>query len=200
MIIRNDFDRTLWFILLCDKRNRNDIADFIKNIPIDLIERIHQELEKCPIDDERYPLTKITKAFRTKEEHTYFYSISLNGCQIIINLSIWKQTDSNYQEVKQITLYPLSVDKIKNIDPEYPIYIGDYYHTTSRMSYIYNTIICKGNDRGYELVDSNEHNVTIQDIDGKIDKNININKIPIEIKLDDLTDKKSINRLVRKRR
>ena len=68
------------------------------------------------------------------------------------------------------------------------------------MSYIYNTIICKGNDRGYELVDSNEHNVTIQDIDGKIDKNININKIPIEIKLDDLTDKKSINRLVRKRR
>ena len=45
MIIRNDFDRKLWFILLCDKRNRNDIADFIKNIPIDLIERIHQELE-----------------------------------------------------------------------------------------------------------------------------------------------------------
>ena len=40
-----ELDISLWFILLCDKRNRNDLADFIKNIPIDLIERIHQELE-----------------------------------------------------------------------------------------------------------------------------------------------------------
>jgi len=199
MVIRNDFDRTLWLMLISDRKNRNDIGEFIKNVPKDLLERIHLELDKCPIDDEKYPLKKINKAFRNNNGDTYFYTVSLNGCQIIINLSIWNQFDSTYDEVIQITLYSLSMDDIKDIEPEYPIYIGDYYHIISKMSYIFDTVICKGNDRGYELVDSDDYSVTIQSVDGKIDKNIDISRMPVEINVDDFIDKKSINRLVRKR-
>ena len=199
MVIRSDFDRTLRLILKFDKKNRKDIFEFIKNIPDDLFERIHLELDKCPMDDEKYPLSKITKAFRNDDGDTYFYNISLNGCQIIINLSIWKQFNDNYHEVIQVTLYPLSMDDIKYIEPEYPIYIGDYYHTISKMSFLYNTVICRGNDMGYELVDGNDSYVTIQSVDGKIDKNIDISKIPVDINIDDFKDKRIINRLIRKR-
>lgn len=199
MVIRNDFDKTLWLILKFDKKNRKDIFEFIKNIPDDLFERIHLELEKCSIDDEKYPLKKINKAFRNDNGDTYFYTVSLNGCQIIINLSIWNQFDSTYDEVIQITLYSLSMDDIKDIEPEYPIYIGDYYHIISKMSYIFDTVICKGNDRCYELVDSDDYSVTIQSVDGKIDKNIDISKIPVDINIDDFEDKRIFNRLIRKR-
>lgn len=200
MVIRNDFDRTLWFMLICDKKNRYDIAKFIKNIPNDLFEKIRLELDKCPINDEMYSLKKITKAFRINNDDTYFYEISLNGYQVIINLSIWKMSDSSYKEVIHITLYSLSMDDIKDINPEYPIYIGDYYHTISKMSFIYNTVICKGKDKGYELVDCSGSCVIIQDVDGKINKSINIDKIPVELNIDETIDKKSINRFIRKRR
>lgn len=200
MIINSRFDRTLWLMLVCDRKNRDDIANFIKNIPDDLFERIHVELEKCFKDDDGYPLRKITKAFRINDDDTYFYNISLNDCQIIINLSIWKMSDSNYHEVKQICMYPLKLDEIKNIDCDYPIYIGDFYHTISKMSFIYNTVVCKGNDRGYELVYGDEYDIIIQDVDGEIEKNIGIDRIPNEININDLVNKKSINKLVRKRR
>ena len=200
MIINSKFDRTLLLILMFDRKNRDDIADFIRNIPNDLYERIYEELDNCPKDDDSYPLRKITKAFRNNDGDTYFYNISLNDCQIIINLSIWKMYDSSYHEVKQICMYPLSLDEIKDIDSEYPKYIGDYYHTISKMSFLYNTVICRGKDRGYELIYGDESEVIIQDVDGKLEKSINIDRIFNNINLDDLVDKKSFNRLVRKKK
>jgi len=200
MIINSGFDRTLWLMLACDRKNRYDIADFIKNIPEDLFERIYEELEKCPKNDDGYPLRKVTKAFRLNDDDTYFYDISFNDCQMIINLSIWKMSDSSFQEVRQICIYSLTLDEIKNIDSEYPIYIGDYYHTISKMSIIYNTIICKGNDRGYELIYGDESDLIIQSVDGRIVKGFSIDLIPDQINMNDLFDNKSINKLVRKRR
>ena len=196
MIINSSFDRSLWLMLACDKKNRDDIADFIKNIPVDLFFRMHDELDGC----DNLCLRKITKAFRNEDNDTYFYDISLNVEQIIINLSIWKWNDSSYHDVRQISMYPLTLDEIKNIDSEYPIYIGDYYHTISKMSIVYNKVICKGNDRGYELIYGDESEVIIQDVDGKIEKNISIDKIPVDIDINDFVDKKSINRLIRKKR
>lgn len=196
MIINSSFDRTLWMMLSCDKKNRDDIADFIRNIPSDLFIRMHDELDGC----DNLCLRKITKAIRNEDNDTYFYDISLNMEQIIINLSIWKMNDSSYHEVRQICIYPLTLEEIKNIDSEYPKYIGDYYHTVSKMSIIYNTVICRGNDRGYEIVYGDEFEVVIQDVDGKIEKNISIDRIPNDINISDLVDSKSVNKLVRKRR
>ena len=195
MVINSSFDRSLWLMLVCDKKNRYDIADFIRNIPNDLFIRMHDELDGC----DNLCLRKITKAFRNEDNDTYFYDISLNMEQIIINLSIWKWNDSSYHDVRQICIYPLTLDEIKNIDSEYPKYIGDYYHTISKMSFLYNTVICNGNDRGYELIYGDEYDVVIQDVDGKLEKNINIDRIPNDIDMFDLVNKKSVNRLVRKK-
>lgn len=200
MVINSSFDRTLWLILLCDKKNRYDISGFIKNIPEDLLWRIHEELEMCPKNDDKYPLRRVTKAFRINDDDTYFYDISFNGCQMIINLSIWKMSDSCYQEVRQVCMYSLTLDEIKNIDSEYPMYIGDYYHTISKKSFIYNTVICKGNDRGYELIYGDESDLIIQSVDGRIFKNISVDRIPNEININDLLNSNSVNRLIRKRR
>ena len=200
MVINSSFDRSLWLMLACDRKNRYDIADFIRNIPNDLFERIYVELKMCSKRDDSYPLRKITKAFRNEDNDTYFYDISVNMEQIIINLSIWKWNDSSYHDVRQICIYPLTLEEIKNIDSEYPKYIGDYYHTISKMSFLYNTVICNGNDRGYELIYGDKYEVIIQDVDGKLEKTINIDRIPNEININDLVNKKSINKLVRKRR
>lgn len=201
MIFSSDFDRTLWFMLVSDKKNRNDIAEFIKNIPEELYDRINQELDRCSIDASNSSMKKLTKAFRNKEgDTTYFYTVSLNSKLIIVNLSIWKQTVDDYQEVMQISLYPLTLEQIKNVDKIIPEYIGDYYHTCSKMSFIYNTVVFKGNDRGYELIDGNCYDVIVQSVDGDLEKVIDIERIPNEIHLDDLIDKRNINRLVRNRR
>lgn len=199
MFIRSDFDRTLWFILKYDKKNRNDIVEFIKNIPDDLLKRMCLELNLCPIGDEKYPLKKITKAFRNEYGDTYFYNISLNGCQIIINLSIWNHYDDNYHEVRQITLYPVEMNVLKDISFEYPIYIGDYYHTITRMSLFSNAVICNGNDRGYELVDSNYNSVVIQDVDGNRRKSIYIDEIPNELNINVFLGKKRMKGLIRRK-
>ena len=201
MIFSNNygFDRTLWFILVCDRENRYDIAKLIREVPKDLFDRIHFELENCCCGDVDLPLKKFNKAIRTDDGGTYFYTISINRSMIILRLSIWKGSDNTYQEVIQLTLYPISLEKIQKIDSVNPSFIGDYFHTISRLSFLSNTLVVDGNDREYELLDGNVYDVIVQTVDGDYEKIIDIDRIPNDINFDDLDNRKSINRLIRRR-
>ena len=194
MIFSSDFDRTLWLMLISDKKNRKDIAEFIRNVPNDLYDRIHQELIKCLYYDvkDKMSIKKITKAFRD--------TVSVSAGMIILNLTIWNNLVNGSQDVTQITLYPLTLEQIKTGDSINPEYIGDFYHTYSTYSLLFNTVIASGVDMGYEILDNDKDYIIIQSVDGKFEKNIFIGDIPNEINLSDFMDKARINKLVKIRR
>lgn len=197
MIINDDFDRTLWFILVVDKENRVDIAGFISSFPRELFEKIRMELEKCNTDNDSVIKRNFSKAFRDDKGNTHLYTLNIDGNEIKLKFSIFGNTSIQYEENVELSIVSISLDKIKTMKSMYAEYIGNYLHTCTRLSFFTNCPVTNRSDRSYELVDGNENDVIVQTFDEDFCKHIELGMIPSEIYMNDLCDKRSVNRLIK---
>ncbi len=197
MIINDDFDRTLWLILVGDSENRYDIAKFISSFPKEMVERIHRELEKCNTENDSVIKKNFSKAFRNDKGNTYLYAVNINGNEIKLKFSVFGNTTIQYEENVELSIVCISLEKIKSMNSMYAEYIGNYLHICTRLSLFTNCPITNKNDRSYELVDGNQNDVIVQTFDENFSKHIVLDMIPSEIHMDDLYDKRSVNRLVK---
>lgn len=199
MIFNDEIDRSLFLILSFDIRYREQIAKLIYNIPKDLIERIQNVLSDMNNDVSK--TVELNKAFRDDDDITSMYKVIASNDSLRIKLSRW---NSQYEEdIYDIDLGYVCLDKdfssilFKNNDL---LYLGSYFFSSSRLFLGIGPMVSKGNGVGYNLFDNMNGDYVVEIDSNKIcEKRLNLQMIPNEIFLEDLSNKKNINRLVRKK-
>lgn len=194
MIFGKEYDLSLWYIIKADKRNRYKIIEFIKEIPIDLINNIDLAIEKSKneeIDYSKYDgnIYKIT-SYKDSNIKYYFYIDNIDYC-----LTIAKEynNDGKRQTLFELMLFPLRLEMIKMFDEEWIGTISNYNSNCSlteisqinnKYEYnLYNTPI------GYFI----SYHYKCKNIDKLVSifKPINIRKVPEDLNKENLLVKKS---------
>ena len=168
MIFDKDYDASLWYILKLNKKNREDIAEFIKEIPEQLLDNIRISIKKLKkgifefdqqtSDFYRYISDKLPKVY-------YYFQIDENNC-----LTIAKMLYTGLDEIMiKIKLFPISLVQDKKIE------IGTLVNNNSNENkyLIYNNSIGQLIRYNKEKINGVRHISTY--------KPININTIPEDI-------------------
>lgn len=196
MVFSKDYDKTLWLILYADKNNRYDIANFIRIIPKDLIERIRNVLMNGNISDK----IEFSKAIRDDDGVLSLFKIKIDKYSLRIQLSIW---DNNMESAYDIDLGKIDFSKVNEDDLTY---VGSYYYGKSGAFLGVGPTILNADGFGYEMYIDEDDNLMIQVsgskflFDYQYDKKINIDMNQVNVELDDLLNNNSVNRLVRGKR
>ena len=196
MVFSKDYDKTLWIILYADKNNRYDIANFIRIIPKDLIERIRNVLMNGNISDK----IEFSKAIRDDDGILSLFKIKIDKYSLRIQLSIW---NNNMESAYDIDLGKIDFSKVNEDDLTY---VGSYYYGKSGAFLGVGPTILNADGFGYEMYVNEDNNLMIQVsgskflFDYQYDKKINIDMNQVNVELDDLLNNNSVNRLVRGKR
>lgn len=196
MVFSKDYDKTLWLILYADKNNRYDIANFIRIIPKDLIERIRNVLMNGNISDK----IEFSKAIRDDDGILSLFKIKIDKYSLRIQLSIW---NNNMESAYDIDLGKIDFSKVNEDDLTY---VGSYYYGKSGAFLGVGPTILNADGFGYEMYVNEDNNLMIQVsgskflFDYQYDKKINIDMNQVNVELDDLLNNNSVNRLVRGKR
>lgn len=196
MVFSKDYDKTLWLILYADKNNRYDIANFIRIIPKELIERIRNVLMNGDILDK----IEFSKAIRDDDGVLSLFKIKIDKYSLRIQLSI---LDNNMESAYDIDLGKIDFSKVNEDDLTY---VGSYYYGKSGAFLGVGPTILNADGFGYEMYIDEDNNLMIQVsgskflFDYQYDKKINIDMNQVNVELDDLLNNNSVNRLVRGKR
>ena len=89
------------------------------------------------------------------------------------------------------------LDEIEDI-----VCIGDYSYKGSKFLNPFSSVLTViGNEREYEIYDKNGMKLMISvSCDSELDNKVDLNRMPQELELSDLSDRRSVNRLVRGRK
>lgn len=187
MILGNDYDRTLWLMIECNKDDRNNIIDLINEIPCELYERIRNSL---------YILNKYGNESGTSnldylhgniivDDRKYYYRIDNYKYCLILGRS--KKEDNVYNEEIELCLNRISKDEIFK---GYNLLVGSIQYNNGEIKKL-----CLGdkvrlwNFCRYVLVTNDFDDIENIDI-------VNVKNIPDIIDYSDLSNNKM---LVRKR-
>lgn len=152
MIIGKEYDASLWCMLLSDKKNREDIIDFLRELPDEVLD-FARKLAKGETDDCYYDVSP--------EDPTIKYYVAMgetDDADIKITkyklVPKFKENGEPYEDEEQLFdlwVFPLDEDKMDEID--YPIveddsrgWIGSIY-TKKGTGYDYS--ITSKNDEYY---------------------------------------------------
>lgn len=178
MIFDKDIDKNLYIILSCDIKSRENISGIIYNMPRELLDRIRIYLSSNKLDggcEYRY-------AKRDNDNNSYMYVVNVCNDYIYILCKKWNNLEEN--------IYKLVLGYE---------YIGTYSEEVSIL--VNNLVVFIGYDREYEIV----REIPIGSIislssDKRKYSIVNIKKRDINIELDDLKDRRSVCKLVRRRK
>lgn len=187
MIFSNDIDKTLYLILANDKKNREDIANLIYNIPKDLIVRIQDKLKEI-YDDNSLSDIELCKALRDDDGVTSMYKILVFYNGVRIKLSRWNNQD---EWVYDLELCDVNLDE----------YIGSYFCSNSSLFLGIGPMIVRANGVGYEIYEDEFGNDIIRISSNKVyNKKVDVSEIPCDISFSNLVNKREINKLVRRKK
>ncbi|MBQ2873010.1 MAG: hypothetical protein IJE89_03315 [Bacilli bacterium] len=185
MVLRVTYDKSLWFILKNDKKNRNRILSFFKNFPSNLYQQLLNEMRNRRIINE-YNEEVIDGIL-------YYYEFNRSDGSICIGNCYKDNCEEN--DIFLIKLYPFrSVDTNgKNISLGSIIYQNkevyrDYIYDCGKLEYC----LTKKSDRVY-FVTYNEYGVLVK----KRNKKVNILEVPSTVNFASF-DKKNNHVLRRK--
>lgn len=193
MIFNEDFDRSLWLVLASDRYNREDIAKLIYNIPNELLQSIVIQLNEYndssrEIDDSYKVMSKLDIC---ANGDNCFYIIEMNRYEINIRVNCWF---SDFDEVYELTLISLSKNNLDDVNSRY---IGSYTYD----NYFLLPNDSRNVDRQYNLISNVLFGLKFSKIDiGRYSKLISLRKMPNDIIMSDLESRKSVKKLVRKRK
>lgn len=204
MVFNEEFDRTIWIILASDKDNRFNIAEFIYNMPRELLEKIYNQLKLYSSDNDNKAMKSndFRKALRDKDGNNYFYTVDMDSQEIKINLKKWNSSSDKLEENIGLSLYAISIEDLTNIEEDFPLYIGNYHYNTSGfLNPFSSTLVVLGDERDYEIFENTILGLKISVTDdNRTFRRVNIKNMPQDISLSDLGDRCSVNRLVRGRK
>jgi len=124
MIFSEGFDKTLYFILENDKKNKNKIISFLNKIPKELIEKIHIVIEECKKnglmhnDCFLHPFDYYDEVIVNNNE-VYSFNYSNKGMGFELDLTYWIIDENEKKEGFNLNL--LNFDDImfiNNFDDE----------------------------------------------------------------------------------
>lgn len=185
MVLSLDYDKSLWFILKNDKKNRKKILDFLKRIPSNLYMKLLDRIRNNLIVDECNE--EIVNGI------VYYYSIdSQDGS---ISLGAFHKKDVSENDIFMIKLYPF---RDVNEDKKY-VSIGSMLYLKKDSD---NNNIIDGGKYEYSLIKKNNKvDFVIYDKYGvfitKRKKKVNLCEIPSTVSLESF-DKNKNHALIRK--
>lgn len=189
MIFNIEYDNSLYIILLSDIVNRENISRIIYNIPCELLEKIKFYLDKNEKDigSKQYKCVK-----RDKDNNLYMYVINIFDSEIKIIYNKWS---NNLEEKYKLSLCPFK----DNIIMEYPRYLGNYDEMRSNV--FCGTVLVREKIRDYEIEKDTYLGSFVSLSD---DPNrywiVSLKNKDMKLNQEDLKDKNSLNKLVRRRK
>jgi len=116
MIFDKDYDASLWYILRADRRNRKEIAEFIKGIPEKLLDNIRASIKN--LDKKEFCFDGETSDFYScasaNDPSIYYYFQIDEDNALTITKALY---DGNIEEeLFQLMLFPVSPDCAKNLE------------------------------------------------------------------------------------
>ena len=202
MVFNTGFDNTIWMILSSDKKYRKEISEFIYNLPKDLYNRICEYLKEHADNRENDgdEFRTINKLIRDEDGLNNYYYIEMCPYKIKINLKRWDSANDKLNEDIKLSLYYFNVNELDEIEDF--VCIGDYSYKGSKFLNPFSSVLTViGNEREYEIYDKNGMKLMISvSCDCELDNKVDLNRMPQELELSDLRDRRSVNRLVRGRK
>lgn len=205
MILNKNYDMSLWLILHSDKVNRGVIAEFINNIPKELRNEIQSSL-KCYMDtivkngiDSNIDRELLSGEFVTTGDMKYWYMVNLQTGALQLGEAI---VDGREQyDTVQITLLPVNDVDIKNMKNYTDSLIGEM---------VYSYEIDDNSDKTISDFDLMQYYILKLPFGGMIVNScdsvknkyslLNMEIVPCNYSVTDLSDRSRLNKLVRGRR
>ena len=202
MVFNTGFDNKILMILSSDKKYRFNIAEFIYNLPKDLYNRICEYLKEHDYNRENDgdEFRTINKLIRDEDGLNNYYYIEMCPYKIKINLKRWDSANDKLNEDIKLSLYYFNVNELDEIEDF--VCIGDYSYKGSKFLNPFSSVLTViGNEREYEIYDKNGMKLMISvSCDSELDNKVDLNRMPEDLELSDLCDRRSVNRLVRGRK
>lgn len=201
MIFGKGYDNALWLMLTADKKNRNGLVNFIKNIPSVLYSQIHVEIDRYMEYKEGKMLGEykhLCGNYRDVNGLLYSFGIDLGSGE----LDIVASTDiGGYEDI----VYSLSIMPyvgLKDMDNFDSRYIGEFSY--QEISYCDEYFVDGLSDTvDYELIKTPlgymvNYKSQVSLLKSKI-KGVNLNGMPLNMHLSDLKTSESVDKLVRRK-
>lgn len=201
MVFNIGFDNTIWMILSSDKKYRKEIAEFIYNLPKDIYDSICKYLREYNYDGKSsdYEIGNFKKFIRDDNGINNYYCINISPYKIEINLKKWNSAGDRPEDNINLILYAVTLDELISLDNY--LCIGSYNYKSSRFLNSFTSILSvNGDEREYEIYDVDDMKLMLSILDVGFDNKINLNRMPQELELSDLRDRRSVSRLVRGRK
>lgn len=203
MVFGGNFDRTLWLMLCANKYRKEEIMEFIKELPYDLILKIRKSLvvyNKYLSGDTSINLEELEGKVATSSDMVYYYSFNCVCQSLSINSAIL--FDGKELDDISLTLYSVASDEYNDLRTFDYLSLGVF--TDLFMSDIMNDELCTvdSNSVYYDLVKMPFGKLMIDTMDSFCERKsrlVDFSRIPTDYNLSDIANAKSMNNLVRKR-
>ena len=202
MVFNSGFDNSLWLILSSDNKYKFNIAEFIYNMPKELYDSIYNQLKEYNQNEDLidYDVKCFKKAIINHNGINSYYVVEMTPCEIRISLKRWNSVANKLNEDIEIRLFSLNTDELENM--EYPINFGSYKYNSSRFLDPFGLILTSlGDEREYEIYDNDNMMLNISiSFDSELDRKVSLRLMPKEMDFKNLSDRRSVNKLVRGRK
>lgn len=205
MVFGKGYDNSLWLMISADKKNREELVGFIKNIPAELYDIIHEKISKY----EGYVKNKVKFCDRD-EKHLFGEYRAVNGLLYRYGISsstgalelIAYATYNNIESVVfSMTLFPC--EDYRQLDFLEGEYIGDFSYEVC-PSYDVCFGMTKADKVRYRLIKAPIGYVVYYSSDNSLIKNkskgVDLRRLPSEMYLQELSTTKKVNERVRSRK
>ena len=116
MLFSENYDKIFWLMLAGDEKNRDNLANFIRIIPLEIFEYIRNEI-----------LNNTYRCERIRYEiNNYIYEIHVDLIDGL-NIKMWRWKGYSIQEKFELLLNPLTMKQIEKINNFEKIHIGNFY-------------------------------------------------------------------------
>ena len=180
-----EFDRSLWLMLVSDKNNREDIVNFIRSIPKELYQQIYIQLEKykeyedCDIDILDREDICLYGSCNGKYNSKYFFIVDM--IQNSLTISMGSNRDMNFIKSYEITLYAKS--RYNSVDLFSSQLLGNIINHTDDVK------------TEYELIDGLLGKMVVYSNNGSLKRYKKVSKNVDSLQLDNLLNDRGISRV-----
>lgn len=128
MIFSEEYDRSLWLVSAGDKENRELLLYFVKTIPEELYDKIHQAISKKILDQYKNEFNYSNNFINASDGFHYYIDIDFINESLKLKINRWKyfanitNTDC-YQDIEEE--FELVLDKTYIHDLETPSLVED---------------------------------------------------------------------------
>jgi len=117
MLFDEKFDQSLWCIVKGDKKNRKQIVEFIKELPVEFIEMVREGIEKYRQIEDPYSLeADIFNEYLVGDKVSYYFQIERFGMQNYLRLKKEILNGKFYDSVIELELNDGGVKDISEWD------------------------------------------------------------------------------------